>query len=189
MFRFLSLAIYGLIGWRVVDHRPRDLGSSIYVVAPHTSNWDFIVGVFARSIARLGHVKFLAKSSLFERPFGWIFRVLGGYPVDRNKNNNLVDQVVGFFRTEPGFSIAITPEGTRKKVERWRTGFYHIAHKAGVPLILTAIDYRDRQVVFREPFTTTGDMEKDIARMMEWFAQYQGRNPELGVVGVDRSKA
>ena len=182
MFRLFSRFIFRLIGWRVVDHRPADLGSCIYVVAPHTSNWDFLIGVFARSIARLDHVKYLAKASLFKPPYGWIFRGLGGYPVDRTKKNDLVDQVVVYFRSVPGFSIAITPEGTRKKVARWRTGFYHIAFKAGVPLILTAMDYSGRQVIFREPFLPTGDMEKDIAWMMDWFRQFKGRNPDQGVV-------
>lgn len=181
MFRWISVLVFRLIGWRIEDHRPGDLGSCIYVVAPHTSNWDFLIGVFARSAARLGHVKYLAKASLFKPPYGWIFYALGGYPVDRSRNNKLVPQVVHYFRTIPGFSIAITPEGTRRKVERWKTGFWHIAQEAGVPLILTAMDYGQRRIVFREPFTPTGDKEKDIAWMMDWFRQFKGRNPEQGV--------
>jgi len=182
MFRHLARLIFRLIDWRVEDHRPADLGSCIYVVAPHTSNWDFVIGVFARSIAHLGHVKYLAKSSLFKPPFGWLFRALGGYPVDRSKKNDLVPQVVGYFRNIPGFSIAITPEGTRKRVDRWRTGFYHIAHQAGVPVVLTAFDYPTRRVIFREPFTTTGDKDRDIAFMLDWFRRFKGRHPENGVI-------
>jgi 1-acyl-sn-glycerol-3-phosphate acyltransferase len=149
MFRHLARLIFRLIDWRVEDHRPADLGSCIYVVAPHTSNWDFVIGVFARSIAHLGHVKYLAKSN---------------------------------FRNIPGFSIAITPEGTRKRVDRWRTGFYHIAHQAGVPVVLTAFDYPTRRVIFREPFTTTGDKDRDIAFMLDWFRRFKGRHPENGVI-------
>lgn len=182
MFRLFSLLVFRLIGWKVDDHRPKDLGQCIYVVAPHTSNWDFVIGVFARSIARLSHVNFLGKSSLFKPPYGWIFRGLGGYPVDRSKNNKLVPQVVNYFRTVPGFSLAITPEGTRRKVERWRTGFYHIAHQAGVPLVLTAFDYPTRRVIFHAPFTTTGDQDADIAYMMGVFRQFKGKHPENGVV-------
>lgn len=181
MFRLVSSAVFRLIGWRVVDHRPADLDRCIYVVAPHTSNWDFVIGVFARSIARLGHVKYLAKASLFRPPFGWLFRALGGYPVDRSKSTNLVDQVVHYFRTVPHFSIAITPEGTRRHVDRWKTGFYHIAVQAGVPLVLASMDYARKRVTFREPFTPTGDVEADIAWMMDHFRQFRGRNAAQGV--------
>ena len=182
MFRLFSRAVFRLIGWRVVDHRPAGLDQCIYVVAPHTSNWDFVIGVFARSIARLGHVKYLAKASLFRPPHGWIFRGLGGYPVDRTKSSNLVDQVAHYFRTVPHFSIAITPEGTRKHVQKWKTGFYHIAVKAQVPLILTSMDYGKKQVTFREPFVPSGDVERDIAWIMDHFRQFKGRNAEHGVV-------
>lgn len=175
------LIYFRLMGWTIVDDRPPVLDRCIYVVAPHTSNWDFIIGVMVRSIVRLGDVRYLAKDSLFKPPFGWVFRALGGYPVDRSRKHNLVHQVADYFRTIPGFKIAITPEGTRKRVETWKTGFYHIAREAQVPLILTALDYGNKRVTFSAPFLITGDVERDIERMKDHFRPINGRNPELGV--------
>ncbi len=176
MFRPLALLTFRIWGWKVIDHRPHPMGQCIYVVAPHTSNWDFLVGVCARSIGRLRNTKYLAKKQLFAWPIGWFFRALGGYPVDRSKNSNITDQVVGYFKTIPHFSIGITPEGTRKDVKAWKTGFWRIAKGAGVPLILTSFDYARKEVTFREPFQVTDDMEADIAWMMNYFKQFSGKN-------------
>ena len=176
MFRPVALLLFKLCGWKVIDHRPATMGQCIYVVAPHTSNWDFLVGVCARSIGRLKNTKYLAKKQLFVWPFGWLFRALGGYPVDRGKNTNITDQVVGYFRTIPDFSIGITPEGTRKQVRAWKTGFWRIAKGADVPLVLTSFDYGRKEVTFREPFRVTEDMEKDIAWMVEYFKRFKGKN-------------
>lgn len=181
MFRLLSLLVFRLIGWRIVDHRPPGLRKGIYVVAPHTSNWDFVIGVFARSIARLTHVRYLAKRSLFAPPFGWFFRALGGYPVDRSKSTGITEQVVHYFDTIPDFAIAITPEGTRKHVATWKTGFWRIARQAQVPLILTSFDYARKEVTFREPFLPGEDMEADIAWIMAYFKRFRGKNPLQGV--------
>lgn len=176
VFRPIAKLIFKLWGWKVIDHRPQPMGQCIYVVAPHSSNWDFIVGVCARSIGRLKNTKYLAKKQLFAWPIGWLFRALGGYPVDRSKNSNITDQVVHYFKTIPDFSIGITPEGTRKQVKSWKTGFWRIAKGANVPLILTSFDYGRKEVTFREPFWVTDDMDKDIAWMMDYFKQFKGRN-------------
>lgn len=181
MFRRFSLLVFRLIGWRIVDHRPPGLKKAIYVVAPHTSNWDFVIGVFGRSIARLDNTRYLAKRSLFAPPFGWFFRALGGYPVDRSKSTGITEQVVAYFNTIPDFCIAITPEGTRKHVTQWKTGFWRIAKQAGVPMILTSFDYGRKEITFREPFFAGDDMEADIAWMMDYFKAFQGRNPAGGV--------
>jgi 1-acyl-sn-glycerol-3-phosphate acyltransferase len=181
MFRAFSLLMFKLIGWRVVDHRPAGIQQAIYVVAPHTSNWDFLIGVFARSIARLGNARYLAKSSLFKPPFGWLFYALGGYPVDRSKSTHITDQVVGYFRQIPDFSIAITPEGTRKHVTQWKTGFWRIAQAANVPLVLTSFDYVRKEVTLNAPRPTGPDMDQDIADMMDFFKQFKGKRAEEGV--------
>ena len=181
MFRLFSLLMFRLLGWRIEDQRPKDLDRYIVVVAPHTSNWDFLIGLFTRSIARMGDVRYLAKRELFRPPFGAVFRWLGGYPVDRSQKNQLVDQVADLFRTVPGFKIAITPEGTRKRVDTWRTGFYHIAVKAKVPIILAAMDYGRKCVSFSPPFWPTGDVDADVERMKAQFRPVRGRNPEHGV--------
>jgi 1-acyl-sn-glycerol-3-phosphate acyltransferase len=144
---------------------------------PHTSNWDFFLGLFARSVARI-NANYLAKKSLFDSPMGWFFRATGGYPVDRSKRTNLTDQVVEYFRTVPGFSIAITPEGTRAKVDAWKTGFWRIAKGANVPLIPTSFDYSRKEVTLGKPFHVGDSMEADIAALTEYFKPFVGKNPQ-----------
>lgn len=176
-----SFLYHTLAGWNIRDERPRDLNRYIVVVAPHTSNWDFIIGLCVRSIARMQDTKYLAKQSLFKPPFGWLFRALGGYPVDRSRHTNLVDAVVAMFDGGEITKIAITPEGTRGYQPNWKTGFHHIARKADVPIILAAFDYPRKEVVISGPFPLTDDTEGDIERMKDWFRPHKGRFPELGV--------
>jgi 1-acyl-sn-glycerol-3-phosphate acyltransferase len=177
MFRLLSLAVLKLLGWRIIDHRPKPMGSAIYLVVPHTSNWDFFLGLFARSAARI-RANYLAKKSLFDSPVGWFFRATGGYPVDRSKHTNLTDQVVAYFHTVPNFSIAITPEGTRAKVDSWKTGFWRIAKGAGVPLVPTSFDYSRKEVTLGEPFHVGNDMDQDLLTLMDYFKPFKGKNPQ-----------
>lgn len=177
MFRLFSKAILQLFGWKVIDKRPADTGSAIYLVVPHTSNWDFFIGLFVRSAVGL-KANYLAKKSLFDSPLGWWFRMIGGYPVDRSKNNNVTDQVVDYFKTLPYFAIAITPEGTRSKVEKWKSGFWHIARKAKVPLVLTSFDYSRKEVIFSDLYRVSDDKEKDIAELMAYFKPFVGKNPQ-----------
>lgn len=176
MFRIFSRAALRLLGWRIIDDRPANMGSAIYLVVPHTSNWDFFIGLFARSVARI-NANYLAKKSLFDSPAGWFFRATGGYPVDRSRNTHITDQVVAYFNTVPGFSMAITPEGTRAKVDAWKTGFWRIAHKAKVPLVLTSFDYGKKEITLSKPYHVGDDMEQDIAALMEYFKPFKGRNP------------
>lgn len=176
MFRTFSRIALKLSGWRVIDERPANMGSAIYLVVPHTSNWDFFIGLFARSVARI-NANYLAKKSLFDSPMGWFFRITGGYPVDRSKKTHITDQVAEYFRTVPNFSIAITPEGTRSKVEAWKTGFWRIAKKADVPLILTSFDYSRKEIILSKPYTLGEDMEEDIAKLTAYFKPFKGKNP------------
>jgi 1-acyl-sn-glycerol-3-phosphate acyltransferase len=179
MFRAFAMLVFRLLGWRLTDRRPVPMGSAIYLVVPHTSNWDFPLGLLVRSIARI-QANYLAKQSLFRPPIGWLFRALGGYPVDRSKSTNLTDQVVHYFRTVPGFSVAITPEGTRKQVAHWKTGFWHIAKQAGVPLVLSSFDYAKKEVTLSEPWFVGEDKEKDMAALMDYFRPFTGKNPGHG---------
>lgn len=176
-----SFLFHKLAGWRIQDDRPAGLDRYIVVVAPHTSNWDFPIGLCVRSLARMGDTRYLGKRSLFRPPFGWIFRALGGYPVDRSKHNNLVDAVVAMFERGEIAKIAITPEGTRKYQPVWKTGFHRIARGAGVPIILATFDYPRKMVILSAPFPLTDDLESDIERMKAWFRPHKGRHPEQGV--------
>ncbi len=178
--RHIYSLLFRLCGWSVKGSMPANIKKWVIIVAPHTSNWDFLVGLAARSILRL-KAKYLAKKELFAFPFGWVFRALGGYPVDRSKNTNFVDAVVDIFNANDTFSIAITPEGTRSYVSKWKTGFYYIALKANIPIVMVAFDYANRQVLVEPPFYPTGDAERDIEYMKNYYRKIEGKNPDKGV--------
>ncbi|HOZ39892.1 MAG TPA: 1-acyl-sn-glycerol-3-phosphate acyltransferase [Flavobacteriales bacterium] len=168
-------------GWTIEDRRTSPLPRFIVVVAPHTSNWDFFVGLSMRILTDMHGAKYLAKSSLFKPPVGWLFRALGGYPVDRTKHNNMVDAVVAMFDRGEITRIAITPEGTRKYQPNWKSGFHRIATGARVPIILCAFDYGHKRIVVSDVFPLTVDVEGDIERMKDWFRPFKGKNPEDGI--------
>ncbi|MBC7890062.1 MAG: 1-acyl-sn-glycerol-3-phosphate acyltransferase [Ferruginibacter sp.] len=151
------------------------------VVGPHTSSWDIFMGFAFRSVLRLEYIKFIAKKELFKPPVGFIFRKLGGVPVDRFSSNNFVDQVVEMFNSNESFAIALSPEGTRKKVDRLRTGFYHIAQQANVPIIMLAFDFEHKEFRFAPPFYTTQNEPEDIKKILHFFTGVKGKNPPLGL--------
>ncbi len=170
-----------LQGWKIVGEFPHSIQKAIVVMAPHTSSWDFVIGLAIRSKLKLYHFKFLGKDSLFKGPFGFFFKKMGGFPVDRSSNNNMVDQVVELFNKHDQFILALSPEGTRKKVDRLKTGFYHIAKKANVPIILTGFDFGKKEICFSEPFYPTDNMENDLKYILHFYSTIKGKNPELGI--------
>ena len=151
------------------------------IVAPHTSNWDFFIGLAARSILRVD-TKYVAKQELFRFPFGWIFRKLGGYPVDRSKNTNFVDAVCDLLEKNPEFSICFTPEGTRSYVPKWKTGFYYIALKTKLPIIMVGFNYVKKEVCVEPPFMPSGNLDKDLEFMLSYYRKIPGKFPEKGIV-------
>ena len=180
MIRQFFKFCYWLTGWKVVGSKP-DLKKYVLIVAPHTSNWDFFVGLAARSIAGIKS-RFLIKNSITNIPvIGSVVRAMGGRGVDRSKPGNLVDQVVEMFSQEEDFTMTITPEGTRSYNPDWKTGFYRIADKAKVPIVIVGFDYSRKIVEFKEVFYTTGDMEKDIEHIKAYYRTIKGRHPEKGV--------
>jgi len=181
MRNFYRFFFEKLAGWRIQDERTAETRRFIVVVAPHTSNWDFPVGLSVRILAGMEGTLFLAKKSLFKPPLGWLFRALGGYPVDRSKHTNLVDAVVAMFDSGEIDRVCITPEGTRKYQPEWKTGFHRMATGAKVPIILCALDYPKRTVFVSAPFPLTDNVDEDIKRMKDWFRPHKGKNPELGI--------
>lgn len=179
--KFIFGSLFRLFGWRIEGGLP-EVKKYVIVVAPHTSNWDFAVGYCVRHILDL-RPDFLAKNSLFKIPLvGWFLRSMGGHPVDRSKANNIVDLIVEKFNESEKFIMTITPEGTRSYSPNWKTGFYRVAEKANVPIVLAGFDYEKKTVYFDKPRYVTGDMEADIEQMKEWFRPKKGRYPEKGVV-------
>lgn len=178
MLRPLYLWLFKVFGWKIKGQFPPGLTKYIAAVAPHTSNWDFVVGVAARSILRMQHAKFLGKSQLFKPPYGWFFRWLGGYPVDRSKKSDMVDQVAQLFDANDTFILAIAPEGTRQRVDKLKTGFYYIAKKAGVPIIPCGFDFPKKEVVIGEPLYPTDDLEGDMQKFLTFYRKIGGKNPD-----------
>lgn len=165
-----------LFGWKVVGNLPTEK-KYLVIVAPHTSNWDFPVGLFA-SFAMGTKIHFLAKKQLFFFPLGILLRALGGSAVDRSKKGNNVDKVVDLFNRKDSFRLAITPEGTRGPVTRWKEGFYHIAYKAKLPLSLVALDYASKEVRISEPFWPSGDINKDFPIILDYYRGMTGCYPK-----------
>lgn len=174
----LSAWLLRTAGWKVEVKAP-DFDKCIICVAPHTSNWDFILGLLAyNSVGR--KAGFLMKDSWFFFPLNYVFRALGGIPVARkNKKISLVDAIVEKFATTSGeLQLAITPEGTRSRTVRWHTGFLHIAYKAGIPCLLGAIDAATKTVIVNDVFRPTGDVDADMRYIKSYYSKFTGIKPE-----------
>jgi 1-acyl-sn-glycerol-3-phosphate acyltransferase len=165
--------IMKFIGWKTEGGLPENEKKFVIIVVPHTSNWDFLLGVVIRGAMGF-KANFLGKDSLFNGPFGFFFRSLGGIPVDRNASQNMVEQVVGEVNKRKSFILAIAPEGTRGKVKKWRTGFYYIALKAEIPIIMCQFDFEFRVARFLKPFYPTGNAEKDLTYIKGQFKNIKG---------------
>jgi 1-acyl-sn-glycerol-3-phosphate acyltransferase len=181
MLRPLYVLLFKLMGWKIEGAFPAELKKYIVAVAPHTSNWDFVIGVMARSIVRMQRARFLGKSQLFKPPYGWFFKSLGGYPVDRSSHHDMVQQVAEIFNSHNEFVLAIAPEGTRKKVDRIKTGFYFIAKAAHVPIIPVGFDFQLKKIIIKEPFYPTDNTEADMKLLTDFYRSVKGQNPELGI--------
>jgi 1-acyl-sn-glycerol-3-phosphate acyltransferase len=174
--KFCSLLFYRF-GWQLEGQLP-DASQFIMVVGPHTSNWDFVLGIVARGALKT-QIHFLGKHQLFLPPWGWIFRALGGSPVDRRKHNNLVDAAAQLFKQDPNYKLALAPEGTRSPVSRWKTGFYHIAKKAQVPIVLVGFDFSRKTVVLHPAINTGDDIKQDMEQILSFFRTIKGRHPKV----------
>lgn len=174
--RRLGLWMLTRAGWRFEGAMP-NTPKFVVIVAPHTSNWDFPVGLAAKWALGLD-AHWWGKDSLFMPPFGWFLRANGGIPVDRKNSSKVVDATIDGFRNNATFALALAPEGTRKKVTQWRTGFWHVAKGAQVPICCVAFDW-PRKTIRLGP-TTMPDEEDPmtgIARIRSYFADVQGYNP------------
>lgn len=172
-------------GWHIGSDWP-DVPKSVIVAAPHTSNWD---GLAMLAVAGWYRVKlsWMGKASLVKGPFGWLVRRAGCVPVDRAGSHDVVEQMRAAFAHRPVMHLAVAPEGTRKANPDWKTGFYHIARSAGVPLIMSVLDYRTRIVRLDGPMALTGDMVADMARILDSYRGAEGKYPERFVLPGDQS--
>ena len=177
--RWLSKFIYHkLLGWKVTGFSDfESVKKAVIIAVPHTSWHDFYIGVLLRSVIGL-KANFVGKKELFAFPFGWLFRALGGAPVVRKTNENQVEAIARLFDEHEVFRMTMAPEGTRKKVEEWRTGFYYIAKTANVPIIMFTLDFENKENRFSEPFYPTDDKEADFKFMRKFFEGVKGKVPK-----------
>lgn len=176
--RWLGRLLLRMLGWRVIGEFPRE-PKLVVALAPHTSNWDFVVAM-AGLLACDIKAEYLMKKEVFIWPLSKLFVWLGGFPLDRSVPEGAVEQLAAHCRANDRFWVGITPEGTRKKVSHWKTGYLRLAEQADVPVCLIAWDYREKALMIDRVWPTTGDHEADAAAMRDYARnRYQARHPEL----------
>jgi 1-acyl-sn-glycerol-3-phosphate acyltransferase len=172
VWRALGRAYLRSAGWRIEGTFPPD-PKYVLIVAPHTSNWDFVVGVAVAFAVEL-RTSWLGKHSLFRAPFASFLRWLGGIPVNRSASHGVVDACVRAFEAAPNLLLALAPEGTRKGVSQWKSGFYRIAVAARVPILPVGFDYRERVVRLMPLFHPSGDLDRDLPLIQALYGQVHG---------------
>lgn len=183
MFEKLAEQSLEMMGWELDNHWPVDLDQCVMIAAPHTSNWD---ALYARlALKALGvNVRLTIKDSYMKLPFGPFVRAMGGIGIDRTPKNageprlSMVQVMTDLFKQHPKLVMLVTPEATRAKQEEWKTGFYHVAISAGVPIALAYMDYAKKKTGVGKIVYPTGDYEKDMAEIMDFYSQINAKFPE-----------
>ena len=176
MKKTISRWLLSLAGWKLVTI-DENVAKCVVCVAPHTSNWDFILGkLFYTALGR--DAKFLIKKEWFFFPFNFLFDWLGGVPVDRKKRTSVVDQMVDAFNRYDNFHLAVTPEGSRKPAKEWKRGFYQIAINAKVPIVMAYIDFGKKELGLKGIFYPTGNEAEDIKAIRQYYKGVIARHPQ-----------
>lgn len=174
--RALGKRFLQLFGWRLANAFP-DVPKAVVIGGPHTSNWD---GIFTcAAMVQIGldaHV--MIKDSAFQGPLGGLLRWMGAVPIDRRKAGGVVEQSVEAFAGRERYVLIVAPEGTRSGAEQWKTGFYHIALRAGVPIVVATADYRKKEITFAAVFTPTGKVDEDVRAIQTYYADVHPRHPD-----------
>lgn len=166
-----------LIGWKIGSRLDPSIKKCVLVAAPHTSNFDYPIAL-ATLIACGFRVRFLAKDSLFKFPLGILMRASGGIPVDRSKHSNMVDAMIHMFKESNELILMIPVEGTRSYVKEWKSGFYHTAMGANVPIVMGYLDYGKKVAGFGDLFYPTGDYQKDLLAIQNFYRKFTAKHPE-----------
>ncbi|MGB3145735.1 MAG: 1-acyl-sn-glycerol-3-phosphate acyltransferase [Maribacter sp.] len=174
MQQFAKFIYFKLLGWSLNGTFPSHLNKCVLIVVPHTSWWDFLLGLLVREVWN-EEINYIGKKSLFDSPFGWFFRWTGGAPIDRSRTNDTVKATAQLFKERDKFRLSLSPEGTRKKVEKWKTGFYFIAKAANVPIVLVAFDYGKKEIKISEPLKPTENQEADFKLYHSFFEGVEGK--------------
>lgn len=162
--------------WGFINDVP-NVKKCVIVIGPHTSNWDFVFGL-SGLLATGIKASWMGKHSIFKLPFRRMLRWVGGIPIERSASSGVVDSMVNRFKTSEKFVLALAPEGTRSKVDQWKTGFYHIAMGAHVPIFMVSLDYKDKAIILGPLFDPTGNVEADIEKMQAVFSQVQAKKTD-----------
>ena len=176
VLRALSRGFLRLTGWTLAGQLPADQPKCVLIAAPHTSNWDLPYTLMVAFALRID-IYWMGKAQLFRGPFGPLMRWLGGIAVDRSQSTNLVAASALAIREADGpLCLVVPPEGTRNQTRQWKTGFYWIAHEAGVPIVMAYMDYTRKLSGLGPVFKPTGDIDGDMAQIKAYYAQYKGKN-------------
>ena len=177
LLRLVGAGFLRVSGWRLEGRLPPGLAKAVVIAAPHTSNWDlpFMLAVaFALGV----RPSWLGKKELFGRPFGWVMRALGGVPVDRSRRTNLVEQAVQRFAERDALMLVIPPSGTRSRAAAWKSGFYHVARGARVPIVCAFLDYERKAGGIGPVFVPSGDLGADMERLRVFYRDVRGKYPD-----------
>ena len=166
--------LFKVMRWKIVGEFPETIKKYVLIGLPHTSNYDFIIGLLIKFALKVP-INFIGKKSLFKFPFGLFFRAVGGVPVNRNKNEKVVDAVTKIFKSKENFVFAVSPEGTRSKVSKWKSGFYYIAKQSNVPIVGITFDFGKRQTEIFEAFYTTDNKDKDFKYLKSLYKGIEGK--------------
>jgi 1-acyl-sn-glycerol-3-phosphate acyltransferase len=176
ILRVLSKLILKIIRWRVMGALPQEHKKYVLIVAPHTSNWDFILFVLAVSVLRL-KPSVLIKSTLFVGPLGWFLRYCGAIPVNRKQASSLVNYIADIYAEREEFVLIITPEGTRSANPNWKLGFHHVATTAEVPILIVYVDSAIRTIGIEGLMEPTNDVDADLVKIKTFFDGKSGLRP------------
>ena len=179
--KFCNWLLCHRLGWtlEVTEEHPEKF---IICLAPHTSNWDFFYGQLYNGAVEL-HSNFLMKKEWFFWPMGALFKKMGGIPVHRHKHCSMTDSIAESAKSGDRFRLCITPEGTRSRVEDWKKGFYFIALKAGIPILLYGVDYEKKLIKCTKTMIPSGDLEKDMKEIKLYYKDFKGKRPENFTIG------
>lgn len=180
LMRWMSILILKMAGWKVEGKVPA-VPKFVVIAAPHTSNWDLPFTLFV-ALALKVKLYWMGKEEIFKAPFGGFFKWLGGIPIDRSKSNNIVEESIEQFRKNEQLVLTVPPSGTRKKVMYWKTGFYHIANGAGVPIALGFLDYKRKAGGILSVFYPTGDIDADMEEITDRYKDVVGKFPQKSMV-------
>ncbi|UBM63261.1 1-acyl-sn-glycerol-3-phosphate acyltransferase [Candidatus Sulfidibacterium hydrothermale] len=177
MQKVANLILCRLLGWEITGKIPEDVQKAVIIVAPHTSLWDFVYGRLAFWVLDIP-VRFMINEKYFIGPLGWLLKALGGQPVRQTRPTRLLLEIFDHFKANDSFFLVITPEGTRKKVDRWKKGFYQIALQNEVPVVMAFIDYKYKKGGVGPLFYPTGNFDEDMKKIERFYRDFHARHPE-----------